>query len=143
MESGGLARDTAWAMSQENVEIVREAFGYWERSDLNAFMDLFAEDAVLRADENWPERVYYGKDAVRSFHEGLVETIGRDAVIEDLIDAGDRVVMRARSHWTGEQSGIETDVQFTQVLTFRKGKVVLDEYFWDHQEALEAAGLTE
>jgi hypothetical protein len=44
---------------------------------------------------------------------------------------------------TGEQSGIETDVQFTQVLTFRKGEVVLDEYFWDHQAALEAAGLRE
>ena len=130
-------------MSEENVELVHKAVEYSNRGDLDAFMDLFAEDAVLRADENWPERVYYGKDALRSFYEGLAETMGGDAVVEDLIDAGDRVVVRARSHWTGEQSGIESDVQFTQVLTFRKGKVVLDEYFWDHQEALEAAGLSE
>jgi ketosteroid isomerase-like protein len=27
------------------------------------------------------------------------------------------------------------------VLTFRKGKVVLVEFFWDHHDALEAAGL--
>ena len=34
-------------------------------------------------------------------------------------------------------------MQFSQVMTFRKGKVVLIEFFWDHQEALEAAGLSE
>ena len=130
-------------MSQENVELVHKAVEYWNRGDLDAFMDVFAEDAVLRAAENWPKRVYYGKDALRSFYEGLAETMGRDAVVKDLIDAGDRVVVRARSHWTGEQSGIETDVESTQVLTFRKGEVVLDEYFLDHQEALEAAGLEE
>jgi hypothetical protein len=26
-------RDTARAMSQENVEVVRQVFGYWERGD--------------------------------------------------------------------------------------------------------------
>jgi hypothetical protein len=29
------------------------------------------------------------------------------------------------------------------VMTFRKGKVVLVEFFWDHHEALEVAGLRE
>jgi ketosteroid isomerase-like protein len=64
-------------------------------------------------------------------------------VIEELIDAGEIVVLRVRSHITGERSGVEGDFQFSQVLTFRKGKVVLIEFFWDHQEALEAAGLRE
>jgi ketosteroid isomerase-like protein len=53
------------------------------------------------------------------------------------------VVLRARSHITGERSGLEGDMQFSEVLTFRTGKVVLIEFFWDHQEALEAAGLRE
>jgi ketosteroid isomerase-like protein len=52
------------------------------------------------------------------------------------------VVFRARAHMTGERSGLEGDMQFSQVLTFRKGKVVLVEFFWDHHEALEAAGLS-
>jgi hypothetical protein len=34
-------------------------------------------------------------------------------------------------------------MEFSQVLTFRKGKVVMAEYFWDHQETLEAAGLSD
>jgi ketosteroid isomerase-like protein len=29
------------------------------------------------------------------------------------------------------------------VLTIRKGKAVLMEFFWDHQEALQAVGLSE
>jgi ketosteroid isomerase-like protein len=44
---------------------------------------------------------------------------------------------------TGEQSGLKGGMGFSQVLTFRKGKVVMAEYFWDHQETLEAAGLSE
>jgi ketosteroid isomerase-like protein len=129
-------------MSKENVESVRQAFEYFNRGDLDTFMDLADEDAVfIRAAEGWPERVFYGKDAVRSFYEGFAETVGRGMVIEDLIDAGSIVVARIRAHVTGELSGIEGDMEFSQVVTFRKGKVILIEYFWDHQEALEAAGL--
>ena len=80
---------------------------------------------------------------MRSFYEGFAETVGGDAVIEEPIDAGEIVVLRVRAHMTGERSGLEGDMQFSQVLTFRKGKVVLVEFFWDHQEALEAAGLRE
>jgi hypothetical protein len=42
---------------------------------------------------------------------------------------------------TGGQSGIEGDMEISQVVTLRKGKFVLAEYLWDHQEAVEAAGL--
>ena len=73
----------------------------------------------------------------------LAETVGHDAEIEDLIDAGDVLVVRVRAHLTGEQPGLRGDIEFSQVLRFRKGKVVMAEYFWDHREALEAAGLRE
>jgi ketosteroid isomerase-like protein len=130
-------------MSQENVELVRKELEYWNRGDFDAFVGLWDDDVVLRAAEGWPERVFYGKDAVRSFYEGFAEVVGRDSVIEDLIDAGDSVVLRMRAHMTGEKSGIEGDMQFSQVATFRRGKIVRAEFFWDHQEALEAAGLRE
>jgi ketosteroid isomerase-like protein len=106
-------------------------------------MTLADEDHVLRAAEGWPERVHYGRDAGITAAEELVETVGHDSVIEDLVDAGDSVVLRIRQHYTGEQSGVKGDLEFSQVLTFRKGKIILTEYFWDHQEALEAAGLPE
>jgi ketosteroid isomerase-like protein len=129
-------------MSEENVEVVRQAVKNWNRGDLDAFFESVDEEVVLRTAEGWPERAHHGKLAARSFFEGWTETVGGDAVIE-LIDAGEAVVFRVRAHMTGERSGLEGDMQFSQVLTFRKGKVVLVEFFWDHADALEAAGLEE
>src|SRR6266545_1091368 len=122
------------SMSRENVEIARKVGEYWNRGDLDALYDLADDYVVLRAAEGWPERVQYGTDAVRSFYEGVIETVGHDAVIENLVDAGDSVVLRIRQHYSGEQSGLRGDLEFSQVLTFRKGKIILQEFFWDHQE---------
>jgi ketosteroid isomerase-like protein len=131
------------AMSQENVELVRQALEYWNRGDLDAASEFWDDDVVLRMAEGWPERVFYGKDEVRSFWKGYAETMGHDSVIEELTDAGGSVVLRTRAHVSGDQSGIEGDLVSTLVLTVRKGKAVLMEFFWDHQEALEAVGLRE
>jgi ketosteroid isomerase-like protein len=97
-------------MSQENVELVRKGVEDWNRGDRDATFELLDEHVVLRAAEGWPERVYYGKDQVRSFYEGIAETVGGDSGIEDLIDAGDSVVLRVRARITGEQSGLEGDM---------------------------------
>jgi ketosteroid isomerase-like protein len=139
-EAAGLQEQ---AMSGENVEIVRQGLESFKRGDLDAALESADDNVVLRTAEGWPERAHHGKLAARSFYEGFAETVGRDVVFEDVIDAGESVVLRVRAHMTGERSGLEGDMQFSQVLTFRKGKVVLVEFFWDHQEALEAAGLRE
>jgi hypothetical protein len=83
-------------MSQENVEIVRKAGENFNRGDFDAFIELFDDDVVLRMAEGWPERVFFGKAAVRSFIDGWVETVGQEVVVEDLIDAGNAVVMRPK-----------------------------------------------
>jgi ketosteroid isomerase-like protein len=132
-------------MSEENVEIVRKGFEAWNRGDFGAFFDRFADEyGVLRAAEGWRERFYYGKDAVRSFYDGYAEKVGGElSVVGDPVDAGDAVIARVRAHPAGEHSRVKADMEFSQVFTFRKGKIVMHEYFWDHQEALEAAGLSE
>ena len=130
-------------MSEENVELVRDAYDLWNGGDLDAFMGLIDEEVVIRAAEGWPEPVFYGKDSARSFFEGLVESIGHHSVIESAAGAGPVVVIRVRTSVTDGQSGIETEVRPSQVITLRKGKAVLLEYFWDHREALEAAELAE
>ena len=111
------------------MEIVRQAAEIWNRGDLSAYFEYLDGDVVVRAAEGWPETAYHGKRAVQSFFEGYAETVGHDTVIEELRDAGETVVCRARAHVTGEQSGVEGDFQFSQLLTFRKGKVVLIEFF--------------
>jgi ketosteroid isomerase-like protein len=130
-------------VSESNLKIVRDAYERWNEGDLETFMSLIDEEVVIRAAEGWPEPVFYGKDSARSFFEGLVDSIGHDSVIEEATGAGPVVVIRVRTGVTGGQSGIETEIRSSQVITLRKGKAVLLEYFWDHQEALEAAGLSD
>jgi ketosteroid isomerase-like protein len=132
-------------MSQENVEIVRAANAAYIRGDLDAVLKDCDPYVVIRPDPNWPEnRPFLGADAARSLIGDFMATLGTgEMVSEELIDAGDRVVTRIRGRAHGQLSGIENEVAFSQVVTFRRGKVVMIEYFIDHQEALEAAGLSE
>jgi ketosteroid isomerase-like protein len=56
-------------------------------------------------------------------------------------DAADRVLLQFI--WHGMGRGPEANLESTGVFTVRDGRVVLVEFFWDHAEALEAAGLSE
>jgi hypothetical protein len=49
---------------------------------------------------------------------------------------------RYDGHCPGQDPS-EDEVVYTQVVTFRRAKIVMLEYFLDHQEALQAAGLLE
>src|SRR5262245_16406259 len=132
-------------MSQENVEIVRASIAAYNRGDLDAGLKDFDPYVVVRPVANWPEsRPRFGLDAARSILDDFITTLGTgENVSEELIDAGAQVVTRTRTRLQGQLSGIADEFVFSQVHTFRRGKVVMLEYFMDHQEALEAAGLSE
>jgi ketosteroid isomerase-like protein len=130
-------------MSQENVEVIKGAVKAWNASDMDAFREVYDPDVVLRAVEDWPEPgPYVGRDAVIGLFVQAREAWDSD-VAEPIsfIDAGDRVVMRYI--WRGVGHGPDMNMEQTIVYTLRKGRVVYQEYFWDHAEALEALGLSE
>ena len=135
-------RDTARAMSQENVEVFRAAIDAWNAGDMDAFRELCDPNIIMRTPEGWPEPgPFVGREAVmREWHQ-LRETWDADAVepISDFIETGDRVLVRQVWHAVG--SGPESHLETTNVITLRKGRFIHQEFFWDHAEALEAAGL--
>jgi hypothetical protein len=59
----------------------------------------------------------------------------------DFIDAADGVVVR--DVWRGTGQGPQADMEFSRVFTLGEGKIIGMDIFWDHAEALEAAGLSE
>ena len=61
--------------------------------------------------------------------------------ISDFIAAGDRVVVRFIWRATGQ--GPDMNMATTLIFTLRRGKVIYQEYFWDHTDALKAVGLEE
>ena len=131
-------------MSQENVEVVRAAYEAWNAGDMDAVRALLDPDVILRLPEGWPEPgPYVGREAVLRQWEQLRETWDADVVepIGDFVDVGDRVAVR--QSWRTAGRGPESNFEFTNVFTVRKGRVIGVEQFWDHAEVLEALGLSE
>ena len=42
-----------------------------------------------------------------------------------------------------QATALTSNMEMTSVYTVRKGRIVYQEFFWDHAEALEAVGLSE
>jgi ketosteroid isomerase-like protein len=134
-------------MSQENVEIVRDAVVAYNRGDLDTLLAYCADDIDYRAvegalDDRGP---MHGKDAVRAYFQDWLDTFD-DLKAEplELIDAADeQVVTVLRFGGRAKLSGVEADLTFAVVYTLRDGKVARGREYWTRDEALEAAGLPE
>ncbi len=62
---------------------------------------------------------------------------------EELIDAGDCVVVLLHEFRRGKGSGVETETDTAMVYEVRDGRVVRIQGYMDRDEALEAAGVRE
>ena len=61
-------RDTAWAMSEENVEVIRAVFEAWNAGDMDAVRETHDPDVILRTVADWPEQgPYLDREAVMRF----------------------------------------------------------------------------
>jgi ketosteroid isomerase-like protein len=132
------------AMSQENVEIVRAMFERWNERRLGDFRDLHDPDVIIaRFIEGWPEPgPVVGRAAVMDLYEDVRP--GDDATVVpvgDFIQSGSTVAVRIR--WRTAIQDQEVGMELTGVYTIRSGRIFVIEFFRDHAEALEAAGLSE
>ena len=130
-------------MSQENGEIVRNGNAANRRGDWDAVAANMDPDILIRTDARWPEQRIYGREAALAWYRELWESGGRDLRIEEIIDLGDRVLARWCWHLHGLHSGVEGEQRGSVISTFRDGRVILEEFFLDHEQALKAVGLEE
>ena len=131
-------------MSQENVEVVRAVFAAWNAGDMDALRELYDPEVIMRSVPDWPEPgPWVGRDAVIRQFVQQREAFDADdlAPISDFLDDADHVVVRLI--WRGAGYGPESNLEITSVYTVRQRKVFYQEFFWDHAEALGAAGLSE
>jgi ketosteroid isomerase-like protein len=132
-------------MSQENVEIAKKVFEAWDFGDLDTLRELYHPDVIVWPVEDWPEPgPFVGQEAVIRQGEQMRQTWESVTLelLEDFIDAGDRVLIRHA--WRAVGHGPDSsNLEFTLILTIRKGKVFGFEYFRNHADALEAVGLAE
>ena len=130
-------------MSQENVEVVRRAiayeyYGVGDRAEAEAIFD---PQVVMNPSD---EAASYGFAAMRADFERWASAFDElEVTVEEIIDAGDQVVMVAQHKGRGHASGVEVDMRLYEVYTLREGKVSrVDEYI-ERAEALKAVGLRE
>jgi ketosteroid isomerase-like protein len=151
LEAAGLKE---YAMSQENVEIVRRWLDAWvgwfnstrdsDRLEVLA-AEFMAENVTYEEDPVWPDAGSYdGLDAVvRRFAEYIdlvhVERVEPGEVIE----AGDLVVAEVRIAMLGADAGQAVEFLWTYTLAVEDDRIVHFRAWYDRDQALEAAGLRE
>ena len=148
-----MAGDTAWAMSEENVEVVRRVFensqtaykqGHFQES-LSVETGLLDPDFELVPAAELTTEHYRGYDGWERFMQTWTESFEQWSFeLEQLVDAGhDRVVAIARQRGIGKESGVPVDLEFGMLYELNAGRVNRVRVFLDPASALEAAGLSE
>jgi ketosteroid isomerase-like protein len=134
-------------MSRQNVELVRRIYDAVARRDVVAPFEVYAEEIVWdlsnarRAVLN-PKPVYHGHEGVRQAWRDVLSAFGEiDFEVEELIDAGDRVLAVIREREVGRASGVPVETSHLAVWTLAGGKVTRMQLFDDRRQAFEAAGL--
>jgi ketosteroid isomerase-like protein len=128
-------------MSEENAEIVREAWDAYSRADYDRVAGFHDPHIVVITLE---DGAVYGNDAVLANYERWNEAWeGAETTLDEVIGRGDRVFLAARFHARGRASGVEVETRLYEVYTVRDGKVLRIDEYATRAEALEAAGLKE
>ncbi len=135
-------------MSQENVEAFKRAVEANNRGDDDALLQEIDPDVEWHGVMG----VMFGEEAtVLRGHAGVLEYLRdleegftvRDIQWSEFRDLGERIVVLGHVRGQGRGSGIELDSRYGAVAEFRQGKIISYRDYFDHDEALEAAGLRE
>jgi ketosteroid isomerase-like protein len=140
-------------MSQENVEFVKGWFAAAEGMDKQTLLAALPEFVEQTCDPEieWSEdpqradaRIYRGHEGVReSFEQWLDQWEEYAFEVERIVDCGEAVLAVTHEHGRGTTSGASVSARNFMVLTFRDGKLLRYQEFYDEADALKAAGLSE
>ena len=128
-------------MSRENVEIVRALWSAFERFEVPP--DAVANDVEWNTAADMPDsETCKGVKAIQQMLAvGWENVVDPGLAAEELIDAGERVVVRWRGWGRGRASGLPVDWRETHIYELRNGKVVAVREYRSWEQALTAVGL--
>jgi ketosteroid isomerase-like protein len=132
-------------MSRENVELVLAVYEAVNRGDLET-ADLYIHPEIeFHTYVHSPEAgVYRGKEAVQRYNKTLFEQFeSLRIVLEELIDAGDRVIVVSTQHAVPKGGQQEMEVHMAEVWTVRDLLLAERHSYASEDEALAAVGLEE
>jgi ketosteroid isomerase-like protein len=132
-------------MSEENVGIIVEAFRFFDIADWDSYGEFWAEEAELWPPDGWPEPgPFEGRQAIVKEWARVREDWSVSRVtVEDHTERGDRLVARFRWVAEGASSHFSAKMEVSGACRFENGRIAELRFFWNHGDALEAAGLRE
>lgn len=132
-------------MSQENVEIGGRFAEAWMCRDWGAIQRLADPNVEQHGTVGGVEegRVTHGANEIRRDYENVEDMWEEHRVeIDQLIDAGDQVVIFQHEYMRGKSSGVELELDAAVLVDIRDGHIVRVQGFMDRAVALEAAGVS-
>ena len=131
-------------MSEENVEVTRQAYDALNRRDLDAFLATMDADVDAVSLLVAMEGDYHGHAGIRRWWESLLNAFPDFAIeVVDVRDLGDLVLSTLHARGHGSDTDTPFEMPLWQLVRFRRGKCVWWSSYGSESEALEAAGLRE
>jgi ketosteroid isomerase-like protein len=129
-------------VSQENVDVIRRIYAVWAKEGSPV------RSGLLDPDIEWvnpPDAVEHGTHRGLDAFAGAVDAVsdtfeGVGVDIDEILDAGDRVVVLATLRGRGRGSGADVERRQGYVWTLRDGKVIRFQWFNNPDDAMSAAG---
>jgi ketosteroid isomerase-like protein len=145
VSTGLWGRDTDRAMSQENVDLVRQATEAFSRGDFERFLESWAPDAVV----DWSNsrgleaRIYRGHVEIRAFAQQFREAF-EDFRVEllDLVEVSEGVLVAENITYLHGRDGVPVQARSAWLITIQDGQQTSLTLYQTEQEALEAVRLS-
>ena len=135
-------------MSQENVQATKRFIDAYNRRDVEAMLaDLDPEiewRSGILTSLGGEAAVFRGYEGFRKALGELYEALGETHIeCSEMRDLGNRVVTIGRFRVRGRESGAGTESPWGAVADFKGSKAIRIRSYFNVEEALEAAGLSE
>jgi uncharacterized protein len=125
----------------DELDVVRRGFEAMNAGDLEALIDILADDVVATVPSEYANAdVYRGRDGFRLMAEQWLEPWSEfRAEPLGFIEEGDAVIVPVHQTGTGRESGIEVDMDLAYLMRVRDGKLAEWRLCADADEARELA----
>lgn len=131
-------------MAERHIELVKSGFEHWNRQDPSWVLEHMSPEVEWIPPPTDPYRgTYRGHDGVQEFWSRWRAAVGQLSFrIDELVDAGDRVLVIATRSAKSPETGLEVFDKIAQVFSFdAEDKCVRVEEFHGREAAERAAGL--
>jgi len=123
----------------EHTQIVRDLYAAFDRRDVGAVLRALDSDIELTQTALLPwGGVYQGPMGAASFFQKLTRAIDAAVTVEDLIDAGETVIVVARTRGRVRSNDARFDIRAVHVWRIRDGKALEIQFYIDTPAMLAA-----